>query len=75
MTWYGFVVLVLIIAGIAVLMKALYGGKDSPTPCIGCGACIATGECVYRRNELQRRKQAEALKNAKHLTKEEQKTV
>ena len=70
MTWYGAIVLVLMIVGIAALMKALYGGKDSPSPCIGCGACIATGECVYRRNELKRRQKAEALKNARKAEKE-----
>ena len=42
-------------------MKALYGQKDSPTPCIGCGKCIGTGECVMRREELERRKKLEQL--------------
>ncbi len=64
MTWYGIVILLLIIGGIIALMKALYGQKDSPTPCIGCGACIGTGECVMRREELERRKKAEERKAA-----------
>ena len=75
MTWYGAVVLVLLIVGVTVLMKALYGKKDSPSPCIGCGACITTGECVYRREELKRRQKAAALKEAKKLEKEQQKAV
>ena len=75
MTWYGAVVLVLLIVGVTVLMKALYGKKDSPSPCIGCGACITTGECVYRREELKRRQKAAALKEAKKPEKEQRKAV
>lgn len=62
MTWYGIAVLILIVVGISALMKVLYGQKDGPTPCIGCGACIGTGECVMRREELKRRKKVEEIK-------------
>lgn len=62
MTWYGWLVLIVVFGGVAALMRAMYGRKDSPTPCIGCGACVNGGECVFHRDELERRKKAEALK-------------
>lgn len=62
MTWFGWLVLVLVIGGVAALMWVMYGRKDSPTPCIGCGACVNGDECVFRRDEMERRKKAEALK-------------
>lgn len=62
MPWYGWLVLVVVIGGVLALMKAMYGQKDSPTPCIGCGACVNSGECVFHRKEQERRKKAEALK-------------
>lgn len=61
MTWFGWLVLFVVIGGVAALMWAMYGRKDSPTPCIGCGACINSGECVFRRREMERRKKAESV--------------
>ena len=53
MTIFSVIAAVGIVITIAVLMKVLYGQKEGPTPCIGCGACIATGKCVMRRREAE----------------------
>ena len=69
MMWYGWLILIIVIGGVVALMRAMYGRKDSPTPCIGCGACVNSGECVFHRTELERRKKMESFKAAEKARK------
>lgn len=46
-----------LLGGAAALAHAIYGKKDEPTPCIGCGACLHSGKCVMRRREAEKKQE------------------
>lgn len=50
-------VLILLLGGAVALVHAIYGKKDEPTPCIGCGACLNSGKCVMRRREAEKKRE------------------
>ena len=50
MAWYGWLVLLAVLAAPAAICALLYGDKSGSTPCIGCGECIRSGECVLVKN-------------------------
>lgn len=51
-------IVIALLGGVAALSHAIYGKKDGPTPCIGCGACLHSGKCVMRRREAEKKKES-----------------
>lgn len=64
MAWYGWLILIAVLAVPGVLCAFLYDRKYDSTPCIGCGECIRTGECVLIKNRQKAKRAAEEHKEA-----------
>lgn len=71
MTLREVVVLLLVLAGPALLWHRLYADKSGVTPCIGCGECIATGKCTMAEKGVRKR----AKKPASCLDKDDKKDI
>ena len=50
MAWYGWLLLLAVLAVPAIICGFLYSDKSGATHCIGCGECVRTGECVLLKN-------------------------
>lgn len=62
MAWYGWLVLITVLAVPGVLCAVLYDRKYGAVSCIGCGECVRTGECVLIKNRQKAKKAAEKHK-------------
>ena len=68
MEWYGWLILIAVLAVPGVLCAILYDRKYGATPCIGCGECVRTGECVlvkHRKETLAKKQEKEQRKAEK----------
>ena len=51
MAWYGWLLLLAVLAVPAIICGFLYSDKSGATHCIGCGECVRTGDCVLLKNQ------------------------
>ena len=67
MAWYGWLLLLAVLAVPAIICGFLYSDKSGATHCIGCGECVRTGECVLNGPKSGPEKTARKKHAAEHV--------
>ena len=60
MTWFGWLLLIVVFSGMGTLWYLVNRGTGGPSHCMGCGKCDHTGVCILTGEPVRKEKKRES---------------